>query len=312
MKDHELFERISIINVKNKLNLSELYSRGDTIFVKCPFCKSEKGRMKLIISNNSYICDNCGERGYAIGLYAKCKYLTNKQAYKELIYSKANMTNNFMTPSVINEKRSNDDLDIVYNAFLNLLTINEDHISSLQKLGFSIEEIKKYGFKSIPNNDETKINICKKLIKEGYNLEKIPGFFQDTMFRWNFSSHKGIFVPVINNCKIIGIRIHLDETYNVDTTDIWFSSSNKYNGAKMNNNIMIMLPEEERLHLMNEEQSKRNVIIASEMLLAYKIKNKYKDKIVIAIPNVISNDEIKKLETLKGIDNVFIVSIVFL
>ena len=75
----------------------------------------------------------------------------------------------------------------------------------------------------------------------------------------------------------------------------------------MNNNIMIMLPEEERLHLMNEEQSKRNVIIASEMLLAYKIKNKYKDKIVIAIPNVISNDEIKKLETLKGIDNVFIV-----
>ena len=55
LKDKEIFDRVSIVNVKNKLQLHEIYSIGDVIYVRCPFCESKKGAMKLITSNNSYI-----------------------------------------------------------------------------------------------------------------------------------------------------------------------------------------------------------------------------------------------------------------
>ena len=53
MKQQEILEKTSIINVKNKLNLKETFSTKDTIFVKCPFC-SDNGAMKLNTTENSY------------------------------------------------------------------------------------------------------------------------------------------------------------------------------------------------------------------------------------------------------------------
>ena len=54
MNQQEILKRISIINVKNKLGLEELFSKKDIIYVKCPFCYSKNGAMKLNITNNSY------------------------------------------------------------------------------------------------------------------------------------------------------------------------------------------------------------------------------------------------------------------
>ena len=281
LNDKEIFDRVSIVNVKNKLQLHEIYSIGDIIYVRCPFCESKKGAMKLNISNNSYICKNCGERGYAIGLYAKCKFISNKEAYKRLINEEANMQNNLQSSFTINAKKNDDELDSVYHAFLKLLTLSPDHTMKLLKLGFTIEDIERIGFKTIPTYENTKLNICKRLIEDGFYLDKIPGFYQDKKFRWNFNSHKGIFIPIINNCRIVSLRIHLDNIYNTDTTDIWFSSANKYNGTKTNNSIMTLLPEQNRLQLINDTKSTKDIIIASEMLLAYKIQSEYKDKIII-------------------------------
>ena len=281
MKDKEIFDRVSIVNVKNKLQLHEIYSIGDVIYVRCPFCESKKGAMKLITSNNSYICKNCGERGYAVGLYAKCNFLTNKEAYKKLIKEEANIQNGLQSSLIINTKKNDEELDSVYQAFLQLLTLNPEHIMLLLKLGFTIEDIERIGFKTIPTDENTKLNICNKLIDDGFDLEKIPGFYQDKKFRWNFNSHKGIFIPIISNCRIVSLRIHLDSMYNTDTTDIWFSSANKYNGTKTNNSIMTLLPEQNRLQLINDTKRVNNIIIASEMLLAYRIQSEYRDKIVI-------------------------------
>lgn len=281
LKEQEIFNRVSIVNVKNKLELQEIYSLGDIIYVRCPFCFSTKGDMKLNTSNNSYICKNCEESGYAIGLYAKYKHINNKEAYKELIRDKADISNDKKSSITINTKKSDDELDEVYQSFLQMLTLSSEHTMKLLKLGFTIEDIEKLGFKTIPTNEQNKIKICRKLIEKGIELDRTPGFFQDQKFRWNFVSHKGILVPVINNCKIVSLRIHLDNTYNTDTTDIWFSSSSKQYGTKTNNNIMIILPEKNRLQLMNNNKEEKDIIVASEMLLAYKIHSQYKDRIVI-------------------------------
>ena len=281
MKNNEMLEKVSIINVKNKLKLKEICRIGDNIYVRCPFCNSLNSSMKLSISNNSYICKNCGESGYAVGLYAKCNYITTKQAYKQLVNSNLEMKTEYKSPIITNTKKSEDEIDEIYQYFLKQLNLSKEHIIRLNKLGFSTEYIDKIGFKTIPTNENTKISICRKLISNGFELNGIPGFYQDNKFRWTFSSHKGIFIPIHNNKTIISIRILLDDKYNTDTTNIWFSSGNKLSGSKINNNIMILLPEENKIQFLNDNKNKRDIIIASEMLLAYKVHNEFKNNIVI-------------------------------
>lgn len=281
MDQQEILNRTSIINVKNKLGLKEIYSKKDIIYVKCPFCSSQKGTMRLNISNNSYICKECEARGYSIGLYAKNKYISNRQAYQKLITDQADINNNLMTSIITNVKKNNEELDIVYQSFLEKLSLSSDHTMKLLKYGFTIEEIEKIGFKTIPIQEKQKVEICRELTNEGIDLSGIPGFFKDKKFRWNFKSHKGIFIPITDNCKITALRIHLDATYSIDTTDIWFSSSQENEGTKANNNIMILFPENNRIQLMNDIEKQRDIIVASEMVLAYKIANTYKNSIVI-------------------------------
>lgn len=281
MKQQEILNRTSIINVKNKLGLKEIYSRKDIIYVKCPFCSSEKGTMRLNISNNSYICKKCEARGYSIGLYAKNKYISNREAYQRLINEEADISNNLMTSIITNTKKNKEELDIVYQAFLEKLSLSSDHTMKLLKYGFTMEEIEKIGFKTIPIQENQKIEICRELQTEGIDLSGTPGFFKDKKFRWNFKSHKGIFIPVLDNCKIVALRIHLDTMYSIDTSDIWFSSSQENEGTKADNNIMILFPEGNKIQLMNNLKEKRDIIVASEMVLAYKIANTYKENIVI-------------------------------
>lgn len=281
MNQQEILNRTSIINVKNKLGLKEIYSKKDIIYVKCPFCSSEKGTMRLNISNNSYICKQCEARGYSIGLYAKNKYISNREAYQRLINEEADISNNLMTSIITNVRKNKEELDIAYQAFLEKLSLSSDHTMKLLKYGFTMEEIEKIGFKTIPTQENKKIEICRELKEEGIDLTGTPGFYKDKKFRWNFKSHKGIFIPVLDNCKIISLRIHLDTTYSIDTTDIWFSSSQENEGTKVDNNIMILFPEGNKIQLMNNVKEKRDIIIASEMVLAYKIANIYKESIVI-------------------------------
>lgn len=127
MNQQEILKRISIINVKNKLRLEELFSKKDIIYVKCPFCYSKNGAMKLNIANNSYICKDCEARGYSVGLYAKYKYISNKEAYNRLINSEADISNNLTSSIITNSKKNTEELDITYQCFLENLTLNSDH-----------------------------------------------------------------------------------------------------------------------------------------------------------------------------------------
>ena len=136
MKGNSVFDKISIINVKNKLNLHEIYSRGNTIYVTCPFCNSTNGSMKLDITNNCYVCKNCEESGNAIGLYAKYKFISNKEAHKRLINEDADLTMSFKSNVITNERKDEDDLDYTYQTFLNNLALTSEDTMRLLKLGF--------------------------------------------------------------------------------------------------------------------------------------------------------------------------------
>lgn len=305
MQVKDFSKHISIVNVKNKLNLNEVCSFGDTIYVNCPFCFSENGDMKLNVSNNSYVCKKCETKGYAIGLYARLKYKSNKEAFKELISLEPEIDFEYI-PKINNNRKNEDELDIVYRELLRNLKLEDKHYRDLISYGFTDTDIKNIGFKSIPLNENIKIEICKRLIKNEYELQGIPGFFQSINFKWTFKSHSGFFVPVIKNNKIISLRIHLDKKYNANTTDIWFSSKNEYNGSKAKNEFMILRPDIFNIQLVKENK-KQDVIIATEMILAHKLHSIYKKEIVIGIPNIISKLETARLANLVSINNVYLV-----
>lgn len=110
--------------------------------------------------------------------------------------------------------------------------------------------------------------------------------------KWTFKSHKGFFIPVIYNNEIKGLRIHLEEKYKLSTTDIWFSSSNEYQGTSARNSLMIFFPEsEKRIEVFNSNNSNgKNIAITSEILIGYRIFAR-DNKITIAIPNKITKKQ---------------------
>ena len=174
MRQEDILKRTSIINVKNKLQLKEIYSSKDTIYVKCPFCLSNSGEMKLNTINNSYICKNCEERGYAISLFAKCNYISNKDAYLQLIKEEPDLSNNLQTSIITNTRKNSEELDIIYRTFLENLTLSSEHTMKLLKYGFDFENIEKIKFRTIPNEKKEKMQICQKMINEGLELDGVP------------------------------------------------------------------------------------------------------------------------------------------
>lgn len=117
------------------------------------------------------------------------------------------------------------------------------------------------------------------------------GFFQDTDFKWNYKSHKGIFIPVILENKIQGLRIMLDNEYGLDTKNIWFSSNNEYNGTKASNWPMILKNDEMSWFDIYNSKKGTDIIITTEMILAHKIFNST-NKVVIGVPNNIDKEVI--------------------
>ncbi len=121
------------------------------------------------------------------------------------------------------------------------------------------------------------------------------GFYLNKQMKWTFKSHEGFFVPVIYNNKIQGLRIHLDKEYKLKTTDIWFSSSKEYRGSNAKNSILLLIPKDiEKLELVTKENEGKEIIIASEMLLAYKAYKEW-NKITIGLPNTISAKEAERI-----------------
>ena len=171
------YEKISIINVKNKLNLTERYYNGNCIYVHCPFCSkiedNNSANLRLNVDMDSYYCNCCGESGYAVGLYAKCNYISTKTAFKWLKEQEADMRTNFKYIKKAN-KRDDAEISIIYEYLLKMLGLNRKHCKMLLQMGFSKEEIINSPFRSIPQSESEKIKLCNRLIKCGFKLNGVP------------------------------------------------------------------------------------------------------------------------------------------
>lgn len=304
MHNSNIYECINITNVINHLNIKKTSIRGNYIYAICPFCQNSKeknGYLKINTINNIYICKKCEASGSSIDLFAKLKYVSTKEAYKMLLKEEPILDN---IPYVFNNPLKDEYYrDMVYRKLLDMQELSSKHYNKLKEMGFNDSYIEKYMFKSIENNINKKKAICKKLQESGLKLDGIPGMYQDVDFKWTYKSHKGIFIPVISNNRVHGLRILLDNNYNLDTKNIWFSSSNEYNGTKANNWPMI-LDTNDWFDIYNSKQSK-SIIIATEIIIAHKLFNNT-NKTVIGVPNNIDKDIILNIIKSRNVNEVFL------
>ena len=290
MQNNDVYKYINITNVINQLNIKKTNIRGTYIYAICPFCQSSKeknGYLKINTISNVYMCRKCEESGSSIDLYAKLKYISTKEAFKRLLKETPILDN---MPYTFNNPIKNEYYrDIVYIKFLQMQELKETHYNTLRKMNFRDDYVIENLFKSIENDPIKKKYICAKLQKEGLKLDGIPGFMQDTDFKWTYKSHEGIFIPVMMENKIQGLRILLDNKYGLDTENIWFSSNNEYNGTKASNWAMILKCKEKNWIDIYNSTTSESIIIATEMILAHKLFNNT-NKTVIGVPNSIDKD----------------------
>jgi hypothetical protein len=249
------------------------------------------------------MCKQCESSGSSIDLYANLKYISTKEAFKRLLKETPVLDN--MPYTYNNPVKDEYYRDIVYRNFLEMQELKETHYKKLKDMNFKDEYIKENQFKSIENNNLKKKEICMQLQEQGLKLDGIPGFFQDTDFKWNYKSHNGIFIPVTLNNKIQGLRILLDREYELDTKNIWFSSNNEYNGTKASNWPMVLKDEKINWIDMYNSNNSESIIIATEIILAHKLFNNT-NKTVIGIPNNIDKDLILSIVNRMNATEVFL------
>ncbi|MBE3579103.1 MAG: DUF3854 domain-containing protein [Caldanaerobacter subterraneus] len=230
-----------ILDTAKKLGMTILKKASSEEYVaRCPFCGDSKnpehGHLYLNVSKNVYYCVRCGEGGDAVDLYAKLKNINTEEAWREL--KEGNITSLVVKENFKKIRHNSiapiEIRDRVYRAFLDKLTLEHRHLRNLLKRGLSWQETAKNLYKSLPEEPQQRWEICRELIKEGYNLKGIPGFYQrekDGERYWDFVDYKGFLIPVKDvRGRIQGFQIRLDEEEK-ERKYVWFSSRERLNGT---------------------------------------------------------------------------------
>ena len=226
----------------------ERLSEGNAFGVVCPFCGDRRGKMNFRIFKdgepaNTYHCFKCGASGNMLTLYADVKGLycadRYRQAYREIkeaVRGGIHPVPMASSHNVISCKESAlaepQKLDQVYRRLQELLPLSDFHRQKLLERGLTDEQISSYGFCSTPVSGTE--GLARKLIREGYSLKGVPGFFLNAHGNWDasfFRKNRGFLCPVYGlDQNLSGFQIRLDEPYN-DRKYLWFSSSNRNLGT---------------------------------------------------------------------------------
>lgn len=241
-------ERFTIEDVARIHKIKVIREYGNEVFCECPFCGNTKGKFSYIIKKgkkeNYFHCWSCDEGGNAISLHTKLtgKYYPDiKDAIKE-IWNAIEGIPDFHTthpkkPAVeVQEAHRAPDTvcSAVYYELLNMLGLSPEHKADLLRRGFTEADIQRFRFRSTPKRDfKTTAEICRKLLKKGYQLEGIPGFYVDKFGKWNLNiPADGYLCPVFEGDKnlLLGFQIRMDEPRN-NMKYLWLSSVGKERGV---------------------------------------------------------------------------------
>lgn len=188
-----------------------------------------------------------------------------------------------------------EELDKTYRAFLNNLTLSKEHRTDLLARGFDDEDIKKMGFRSLPQSGLNVIG--QSLQARGCKIEGVPGFYTRYGKPEINCAGSGYFIPYRNETGlIVGLQVRYDVkiTPEMDEDEVkqakmsryrWFSSSSKTHGAAAKNVPFYGVPGMER----------KDAVYVTEGGLKAAAASVLSDGWFIAIPGVLCYDSWREL-----------------
>ena len=243
---------LGLLNIRYNSNRTEIQ-------FDCPVC----GKKKFAFNLDKGIghCWSCRTNADSAKLYATVMNMSLDAARRD-IEARLGITNNFNEPikreprtvydtsaeSIEAKKADDETLDQTYRAFLSELTLSEKNKAMLLARGFSEKEIQSRNYRTFPNRSEINFfDLCKRLQRQGYTLEGVPGFFKAKTGEYTFIQlTKGIIMPQVNyKDQVVGLQIrkdddlrsYIEEFGDYEAKCAWFSSKNRVGGVGANANV---------------------------------------------------------------------------
>ncbi|HHU76560.1 MAG TPA: hypothetical protein GXZ24_06695 [Firmicutes bacterium] len=201
---------------------------------------NRKGHLTIRPDKGVFRCPRCGYSGNG---YTMARDFVGKERAIQIVGSVGDYNGvklQELEPAGIETR------NIVYNAFLDKLVLSPRHRNDINSRGLNDDIVDKNNYKTTPLWDSTE-GICSLLIKDGYPLERIPGFFKNREGKWVFMTLPGFLIPVRDQQqRIQGFQIRVDDKY-LDMKEnlrkyIWFSSAGKKTGCSSGAPVHTALP----------------------------------------------------------------------
>ena len=178
-----------------------------SLYLNCPFCGDQRGRLNVNTDKNVWRCNRCGAAGGMLALYARYNGTGNADAYREICEALGRYTPQPRVNDCIgvkpeqNARAAPQEIHQTYSLLLSMLPLTPTHKAHLlsPRRGLTEEQIARFGFKSTPPAFLCR-SYAERLRQQGCTLQGVPGFYQDDAGRWtiNFGSRTaGILLPAV-------------------------------------------------------------------------------------------------------------------
>lgn len=210
-----------IADVVELMGLTVRRRLPSSLYLNCPFCGDQRGRLNINTDKNVWRCNRCGASGGMLALYARYNDTGNADAYREICEALGRYTPRPRVNDCIgvkpeqNARAAPQELHQTYSLLLSMLPLTPTHKAHLlsPRRGLTEEQIARFGFKSTPPAFLCR-SYAERLRRQGCTLQGVPGFYQDDAGQWtiNFGSRTtGILLPAVGMDGLIcGMQIRLD------------------------------------------------------------------------------------------------------
>lgn len=221
------------------------------IYIQCPYCHDKKKHLNINLVKNKYRCNLCGESGNTLQFYRDLVGLHDcKEAYWDImehlnLKTEPREVLNICRERVREEQKKIHTVPVLspekrhstYQNLLNLLTLEDDHLSDLMQRGLTEKEIKNLGYKTY--SYEKMDDVIHALKNMKLDLIGVPGFFRyynEIKFK---KEKRGILVPYRSfSGYIVDLQLRIDEAEREIEEDgkkstkyKWISSKDLYDGC---------------------------------------------------------------------------------
>jgi hypothetical protein len=236
-------ENFTMYDIADRLGWK--YIQKQKGYIKCPFPECGTEKLACNITDKYFSCLKCGNKGNYYTIYARLYGIQGRDglsstqiAARELrkMFGNGYVSRSLKEAEIIGkeevEKRPVEELDKAYCELIRNTSLSNIHKKALIERGLTEKQIEAYGFRSVDNTRSGAI--CRILQKNGINLSRIPGFYNDTFnneWRLNTWSMEGYFcICPDENGLIQGFQIRLDKPKNGQKY-LWLSSKDKVEGV---------------------------------------------------------------------------------